>query len=463
MANSVRSDAASSATGAVSTRPDRTGVTTLRWVNHASFVLDTQGIRVLSDPWLTGSAFNRGWSQLVPTPPRTVSFDSVAYIWISHQHPDHFSPRDLRAIPAECRRNITVLYQHTRDKRVVAACKALDFAEVRELPKRLWIPLSDTLSVMTDSILEDSWLAYKTADGILLNLNDCVVEDERTVAKIRRAVGPVDVLLTQFSYANWVGNPDEEELQRGAARLRLDYFIKQVQGLRPRFVVPFASYVYFSNTENWYLNKHMNDAQAAAARIEEQTGARPIVLFPGDVWNVAESHDNSGALNAYANERKERLGAGPVYEPLTVTLEQIETALTAFYRRILRKMAPLLRAYPLKTRVYVTDLDVVVDMSFKGFSMLYDEEAPARADLETSGDNLLFALKTPWGGEALYVNGRFRTRNLQQFKRFFNFFRVADISQRPGTTILWFVWRALPGVLRALHFATIGRIRKKLS
>ncbi|HEY1975336.1 MAG TPA: MBL fold metallo-hydrolase [Candidatus Baltobacteraceae bacterium] len=436
---------------------------TLRWVNHASFAFDARDVCVLADPWLTGPAFNRGWSLLVPTPRGAANFEQVTHIWISHQHPDHFSPRDLRAIPPELRAKITLLYQKTRDRRVVAACKALGFAQVRELPKRRWIALSDHVSVMTDSILEDSWLAYKTPDAVFLNVNDCVIEDERTVAKIRRAVGAVDVLLSQFSYANWVGNPDEIELQRGAARLRLDYLVRQIQGLRPRFVVPFASYVYFANTENWYLNEQMNRVETVVERIGEQTSAQPIVLFPGDTWNVGQPRDNAQAIAAYAHEREERLKAGAPYEPLAVTREQIESSINAFYGRISRKMAPLLRAYPLKTRVYVTDLDLVVELSFKGFNVRSDPASAAQADLETSADNLLFALKTPWGGEALWVNARFRTRNFQQLKRFFNFFRVADITERPGTTIPWFIWRALPGVLRALHFATIGRFRKEVS
>lgn len=417
----------------------------------------------MADPWLTGHAFNRGWALLVPTPEGVPDFDRVTHIWISHQHPDHFSPRDLRAIPKAQRAKITLLFQQTRDRRVVAACKALGFAEVRELPKRRWVSLSDDLSVMTDSILEDSWLAYKTANAVLLNLNDCVIEDERTVANIRRLVGSPDVLLSQFSYANWVGNPDETHLQRGAACIRLDYLLKQVRGLSPRYVIPFASFVYFANTENWYLNDQMNTVETAVKRIDEEAAAVPVVLFPADVWDVAQPHDNAAAIAAYTRERKERLRSGPLYGPLTASQAQIESALEAFYGRISRKMAPLLRAYPLKTRVYVSDLDVVFELSFKGFNVTRDSALAAQADVETSAENLLFALKTPWGGEALWVNGRFRTRKYQQMKRFFNFFRVADIAERPGTTIPWFIWRALPGVLRALHFATIGRIRKETS
>ncbi len=71
----------------------------IRWVNHASFAFIVGEVCLLADPWLTGPAFNRGWALMVPTPQGIPNFDRVTHIWISHQHPDHFSPRDLRAIP----------------------------------------------------------------------------------------------------------------------------------------------------------------------------------------------------------------------------------------------------------------------------------------------------------------------------------------------------------------------------
>ncbi len=94
---------------------------TIRWVNHASFVLNSDGVAVLADPWLTGPAFNFGWSLLTPTSGAMPDFEAITHIWISHQHPDHFSPRDLRGIPPERKREITILYQMTRDHLLVGS------------------------------------------------------------------------------------------------------------------------------------------------------------------------------------------------------------------------------------------------------------------------------------------------------------------------------------------------------
>lgn len=446
--------------GAVSNTAS-TNAPTIRWINHASFVLESDGVAILADPWLTGPAFNFGWSLL--TPSSMSDFDGITHIWISHQHPDHFSPRDLRGIPAERKRDITLLYQQTRDRLVVGSCKSMGFERIVELPKRRWIALSPQLSIMTDSIADDSWIAYKTPSGTVLNLNDCVVEDQRTLNTIHRLVGPLEVLLTQFSYANWVGNPEDFELRQGAARIRLDTFIAQVQALRPRYVVPFASFIYFANEENWHFNDSMNTVDRAVARIQEETTATPVVLYPGDVWQYGREHDNAPALERYAADLRSRMEEGPRYRLNGCSADAIHNALAAFYSRLWRRVSRPLRFYPLATTVYVCDLDLTVQMSLREYSVSEGSPPDGAADIETSSENLLYALKTPWGGDALHVNGRFRARNFARYKRFFNLCRVADIATRPGSSMTWFLMRAWPGVLRSLAFSLMARFRRRVS
>jgi hypothetical protein len=45
----------------------------------------------------------------------------------------------------------------------------------------------------------DSWLHLTDGTGSILNLNDCAEGDDAELRAIARLIGPVDVLLTQFS------------------------------------------------------------------------------------------------------------------------------------------------------------------------------------------------------------------------------------------------------------------------
>ena len=101
------------------------------FVNHASYILSYKNIKILVDPWFSGSAFDNGWSLLVNNYLKDDEIKNITHIWYSHEHPDHFSVSDLRHI-FQINPNIEILFQETNDKRVVNFCKKIGF-EYREL------------------------------------------------------------------------------------------------------------------------------------------------------------------------------------------------------------------------------------------------------------------------------------------------------------------------------------------
>ena len=93
--------------------------TSIKFINHASVIVSADGISVLSDPWYEGSAFNNGWNLLHETPNEEIIsyLNEVTHIWISHEHPDHFSIPFFRAFSDKIKsRSIKILFQKTKDK-----------------------------------------------------------------------------------------------------------------------------------------------------------------------------------------------------------------------------------------------------------------------------------------------------------------------------------------------------------
>ena len=109
----------------------------------------------------------------------------------------------------------------------------------------------------------------------------CGIESAEYAASVQREVGRVDMLATQFSYASWQGNPDEEHRRRQRAAVVLSTVLQQVEALKPRWVIPFASFVWFCHEENFFMNEGMNLIGDVAGRIAE-TPATPVVMYPGD-------------------------------------------------------------------------------------------------------------------------------------------------------------------------------------
>ena len=202
----------------------RNDLTSIEWVNHASFVIRHNGTALLCDPWIEGTAFDNGWKPISKTRFNYNDFENIDYIWFSHEHPDHFSPPNLKNISPEARSKITILYQKTRDKKILGFCKkTLKFKEVIELEPFKTYSIGSDFEVQNGPLSSgDSWLFVRAGQHRILNLNDCIVNKPEIGESIADKVGTVDILATQFSYANWIGNPADKLLRRQSAVEKLN-------------------------------------------------------------------------------------------------------------------------------------------------------------------------------------------------------------------------------------------------
>ena len=65
----------------------------IQFINHASLLISNGNKSLLTDPWYSGSVFDDGWSLLFENSYEKIQklLNQVNYIWVSHEHPDHFS------------------------------------------------------------------------------------------------------------------------------------------------------------------------------------------------------------------------------------------------------------------------------------------------------------------------------------------------------------------------------------
>src|SRR5258708_9049630 len=135
----------------------------VRFVGHAGILVECQGQTILCDPWLVGKVFNNRWALLSPSSPPP--FANVDYIWISHEHPDHFSFPSLKSIPDADKARIKVLYQRHASPRVVDALLKMGFSHIIELPLYKWFRLTPNLEVFCVSAGSmDSFIAFPASE-----------------------------------------------------------------------------------------------------------------------------------------------------------------------------------------------------------------------------------------------------------------------------------------------------------
>ena len=81
--------------------------TSIKFINHASVIVSDNSISVLSDPWYEGDAFHKGWNLLHETKTNDVEviLNEITHIWISHEHPDHFSISFFKKFSSKLKKN----------------------------------------------------------------------------------------------------------------------------------------------------------------------------------------------------------------------------------------------------------------------------------------------------------------------------------------------------------------------
>ncbi len=392
----------------------------LTFINHASCKVQSETIGILMDTWIDGPVFNFGWDLLIRTP---FSFDEimegVSYVWISHEHPDHFSVPFLVKLAQTYKDKVTILFQKTRDRRVVGFC-ASQGLKYQELEDRVPTKLNDEITVTcgpTD--FYDSWLNISDGKDSILNLNDCHTRTDRDIKeRILPFVPPPTLLLSQFSYASWKGGKENTHYREAAAHQKLETLSRQIRLLKPEFTFPFASMVYFSNIENSYMNDLVNTPEKAAIVIGN-TGSSPIVLYPADSWELGAPYDNSQALEKYKKcyELLDQLPLRSAGD--SVQWNELSSAFNEYKARVFKNnskwlielvaMIRPLRAFQALT-MELYDIDTVLSFSIlQGMRRIPATELAEPADMKMHSSSLMFILKNDFGFDTLMVNGRVET------------------------------------------------------
>ncbi|MCB9195871.1 MAG: MBL fold metallo-hydrolase [Flavobacteriales bacterium] len=414
----------------------------IQFVNHASYIVDFEDIRLITDPWTSGTAFNDGWNLIQPTLFEPSEFAKITHIWFSHEHPDHFSPSNLKSIPEEFRKNITILYQTTKDHKVIEFCKKLNFKSYIELPLD-WYELSKDFKLLnlphTDG---DSWLCIKADGKTILNVNDCVMDNDQHVKDIKTKINTetLDVLFTQFSYANWAGNREDLESRRSFASKKLMEIKRQISVLNPKYTVPFASFVWFCHEENFYMNDAVNQIDDVHDYINS-LGSSSTVLFPNDIWTIGEAHDSLISIEKWKKSYSDHIVFDQTIKTEHIDEKTILESGNLYIENLIKANTLWMKFFLKPTFIYLEDLKASYELSLKGFIKTprdYD-----RCDIAMSSDSLNYCFKFLWGGATTRINGRYQVPNSGNFYNWKLYFQTSELNNHGEKFGLKFILQSL--------------------
>lgn len=386
----------------------------LTMLSHASVLIEEPPVSICADPWFFGEAFNESWSLLCESALAPTGLDKVTHIWISHEHPDHLHFPTLKAIPVEQKTKITLLYQEHFSSRMSRALGNLGFRAVVELPLARWYDLDGQTSVLCCSVGSiDSLLAIRSNGVTVLNMNDCVLS--RFAAKaVSKLIGPVDVLLTQFSIAGWVGNPDEVDVP--ARHEVINRIRNYADAFQPQEIIPFASFVYFSHTENRYMNRWVNTPDHVCEQLKE-VQSHVQFLYNGDSWSSKDGFSlNRNPLDRYRKDFGMIENRSFMTHPSSSLNEILELG-----RKLSKNVRATFPSFVLKLVApiyfYVVDLGTAVRFDLQGGLVEADQRSKRECDMALGSQALWYAFKFPWGFGTLDVSGRYEVLNPKMNRR----------------------------------------------
>jgi UDP-MurNAc hydroxylase len=286
------------------------------FLGHAGFLVETADALLLADPWLSaGGAFDGAWFQypcnhhLAPyVRERFAAFEGECYVYVSHEHPDHYDRAFLATIASE---RVTLVIPHFTNDRMERETRSAGFGRVLALRNNESVPLGAqaklTLYVDDTELNRDSAILVRDRDGSFFNMNDCKLFD--ALPAIVEREGNPDVFTCQYSGAIWHPTCYEYDAERYAAISKKKYLAKfeavarAIDLLRPKLYFPSAGPPCFLDPDLFALNEQETNifpaAEKVLAYLERRLQKNPVPLFhavPGDRIEISNGYVDAISL-----------------------------------------------------------------------------------------------------------------------------------------------------------------------
>jgi UDP-MurNAc hydroxylase len=289
-------------------------------LSSATELIETNGIKILTDPWLVDGAFYGTWCHYPPVDLGRIKLDDIDYVYVSHIHPDHFDPATLAMLSNK----VPVLIHRYERPFLRMNVERLGF-KVIEIPHGEAFELGAGVRIEVygadncdpsicgkmfgcvpdqprGSLQLDSLCVITDSAFTLVNTNDCPYEISSTTLKdIRKRHPRIDFALVGYSSASLfphcMADYDDEQMERGrliAKRRGLISGLQSLRALKPRFFMPFAgTYVLGGAVSHKTRNMPITEVQDAGAFFASDpevssAGCSAVLLNSGEYFDLVQ-------------------------------------------------------------------------------------------------------------------------------------------------------------------------------
>lgn len=230
----------------------------ITYISHATLLIEVNGLKIVTDPWVRGSAYCNQWHLF----PRATSPELIAdadYVLYSHGHEDHLHAGSLESIHKQA----AILYPYSWYGGTKTFFNELGFTHVKEAFNERTISLGNRVKVTYLANNLDNVIVIESEDTVLVNINDALPSASQSMIryflqKIKQRWPRPDYVFSSYGGASYFPNTvhfknkDDEIIAQTRERFFAGNFCRIVAGLQPGMAVPFASdFILLDDHQRW--------------------------------------------------------------------------------------------------------------------------------------------------------------------------------------------------------------------
>lgn len=275
-------------------------------IGNATLICHDNGPVLVTDPWVTGSAYFGSWARSHEIPDAQMqSILGTQFVWISHGHPDHLEGASLERL-----RQKIILVPDAVGGRVREDLTGLGF-HVRVLPDRTWIPLSPRIRVLSIADCnQDAVLLVDINGRLVVNMNDASDRGWGRFVQRQIARYPISFLLrlSGFGDADMINVYDDDGRFLDPAATPREPVGRQIGRLLDeygaRYFIPFSSMHRYQRQDSVWANRYTTRIDDYKLGFASRRGELlpPFLRYDCERDVIEEIHPPESAPASYAPE-----------------------------------------------------------------------------------------------------------------------------------------------------------------
>ncbi len=283
----------------------------ITYISHATLLIETNGVKIVTDPWVIGSAYCEQW-YLFPKANTPHLISDADFVLYSHGHEDHLHPESLKLINPTAQ----IYYPYSWYDGTIEFFNEMGFSNINEVFTAQTVELAPGVQITYLANNLDNVIVIEDKDTVLVNINDALHSASEGmiihfINKIKQRWPKIDFVFSSYAGASYFPNAvhfinkNDKEIAEAREQFFLTNFSKVIAGLEPTMAIPFASdFILLDDNQRWINETKFprNEIQQFFSQRYPLINSQIVEAYPDDFFEdkkfvkTSKYHNNAAQL-----------------------------------------------------------------------------------------------------------------------------------------------------------------------